>query len=136
MNIVLVEPEIPQNTGNIARDMRVRGGAAAFGGADGVSADGEELEAGRMRLLDDVEVVRWPCVEAFFAAHGDDELHLFAGQAACGYRDAVYGPDAFLLFGRESRGLDQAIIDARADRCRRIPMREGARSSTFPMPSP
>ena len=37
-------------------------------------------------------------------------------------------PDAFLLFGRESRGLDQAIIDARADRCRRIPMREGARS--------
>ena len=65
---------------------------------------------------DDVEVVRWPCVEAFFAAHGDDELHLFTGQAACGYRDAVYGPDAFLLFGRESRGLDQAIIDARADR--------------------
>ena len=72
--------------------------------------------------------MRWPCVETFFAAHGDDELHLFTGQAACGYRDAVYGPDAFLLFGRESRGLDQAIIDARADRCRRIPMREGARS--------
>ena len=82
LNIVLVEPEIPQNTGNIART----------------------------------------------CAHGDDELHLFTGQAACGYRDAVYGPDAFLLFGRESRGLDQAIIDARADRCRRIPMREGARS--------
>ena len=44
---------------------------------------------------DDVEVVRWPCVEAFFAAHGDDELHLFAGQAACGYRDAVYGPVSY-----------------------------------------
>ena len=53
---------------------------------------------------------------------------LFTGQASCGYRDAVYGPDAFLLFGRESRGLDQAIIDAHADRCRRIPMRQGARS--------
>ncbi len=80
---------------------------------------------------DDVEVVRWPCVEAFFAAHGDDELHLFTGQAACGYRDAVYGPDAFLLFGRESRGLDQAIIDARADR---LPAHPHARGRPFPQP--
>lgn len=85
---------------------------------------------------DDVEVVRWPCVEAFFAAHGDDELHLFTGQAACAIAMPSTDPDAFLLFGRESRGLDQAIIDARADRCRRIPMREGAVPSTFPMPSP
>ena len=46
-------------------DMRVRGGgAAAFGGADGVSADGEELEPGRLRLLGRCRVVRWPCVEA------------------------------------------------------------------------
>ena len=77
---------------------------------------------------DDVEVVRWPCVEAFLEAHGEDELHLFTGQASCGYRDGVYGPDAFLLFGRESRGLDQGLIDRFADCCRRIPMREGARS--------
>ena len=77
---------------------------------------------------DDVEVVRWPCAEAFFAAHGEDELHLFTGQATCGYRNAAYGPDAFLLFGRESRGLDQGLIDRFADCCRRIPMREGARS--------
>ena len=77
---------------------------------------------------DDVEVVRWPCVEGFLEAHGEDELHLFTGQASCGYRDVVYGPDAFLLFGRESRGLDQGLIDRFADCCRRIPMREGARS--------
>lgn len=77
---------------------------------------------------DDVEVVRWPCVEAFLEAHGEDELHLFTGQASCGYRDVVYGPDAFLLFGRESRGLDQGLIDRFADCCCRIPMREGARS--------
>lgn len=77
---------------------------------------------------DDVEVVRWPCVEAFLEAHGEDELHLFTGQASFGYRDVVYGPDAFLLFGRESRGLDQGLIDRFADCCRRIPMREGARS--------
>ena len=63
---------------------------------------------------DDVEVVRWPCVEAFLEAHGEDELHLFTGQASCGYR--------------ESRGLDQGLIDRFADCCRRIPMREGARS--------
>lgn len=128
LNIVLVEPEIPQNTGNIARTCACVGARLHLVEPMGFRLTEKSLKRAGCDYWDDVEVVRWPCVEAFFAAHGDDELHLFTGQAACGYRDVVYGPDAFLLFGRESRGLDQAIIDAHADRCRRIPMREGARS--------
>ena len=77
---------------------------------------------------DDVEVVRWPCVEAFLEAHGEDELHLFTGHVQRSFADVSYGPDAWLVFGRESRGLDQGLIDRFADCCRRIPMREGARS--------
>ena len=64
----------------------------------------------------------------FFQAHAADELHLFTGHAARSYVDVEYGQDAFLVFGRESRGLDEAILERFADRCVRIPMREGMRS--------
>lgn len=128
LNIVLVEPEIPQNTGNIARTCACVGARLHLVEPMGFRLTERNLKRAGCDYWDDVEVVRWPCAEAFFAAHGAGELHLFTGQATCGYRDVAYGPDAFLLFGRESRGLDQAIIDAHADRCRRIPMREGARS--------
>ena len=128
MNIVLVEPEIPQNTGNIARTCACVGARLHMVETMGFRLSEKTLRRAGCDYWDDVEVVRWPCVEAFLEAHGEDELHLFTGQASCGYRDVVYGPDAFLLFGRESRGLDQGLIDRFADCCRRIPMREGARS--------
>ena len=125
LNIVLVEPEIPQNTGNIARTCACVGARLHLVEPMGFRLTEKNLRRAGCDYWDDVEVVRWPCVEAFLEAHGEDELHLFTGQA---YRDVVYGPDAFLLFGRESRGLDQGLIDRFADCCRRIPMREGARS--------
>lgn len=56
------------------------------------------------------------------------ELHLFTGQAQRGFHDAVYGKEAYLVFGRESRGLPPSLIEAYAHRCVRIPMREGLRS--------
>ena len=77
---------------------------------------------------DEVDLVRWPCAEAFFEAHGGSELHLFTGQAHRSFAEVFYGPGAFLVFGRESRGLGLGIIEAHADRCVRIPMREGLRS--------
>ena len=128
MNIVLVEPEIPQNTGNIARTCACVGARLHLVEPMGFRLTEKNLRRAGCDYWDDVEVVRWPCVEAFLEAHCEDELHLFTGQDSCGYRDVVYGPDAFLLFGRESRGLDQGLIDRFADCCRRIPMREGARS--------
>ena len=56
------------------------------------------------------------------------ELHLFTGQAHRSFAEVSYGPGAFLVFGRESRGLGLGIIEAHAGRCVRIPMREGLRS--------
>ena len=72
--------------------------------------------------------MRWACASEFFEAHGSDELHLFTGRASRSFADAVYGQDAFLVFGRESRGLDLDLLDRFADRCVRIPMRDGMRS--------
>ncbi len=128
LNIVLVEPEIPQNTGNIARTCACVEARLHLVEPMGFRPTEKNLKRAGCDYWNDVEIVRWPCIEAFLEAHGNDELHLFTGQAARCYTDVAYGAEAYLLFGRESRGLDQAIIDAHAERCLRIPMRKGARS--------
>ena len=128
LNIVLVEPEIPQNAGNIARTCACTGARLHLVEPMGFRPTEKNLKRAGCDYWNEVDIVRWPCVEAFLEAHGDGELHLFTGQGARGYRDVAYGADAFLLFGRESRGLDQGLIDRYADACVRIPMCEGARS--------
>mgnify|MGYP003236020434 FL=1 len=79
LNIVLVEPEIPQNTGNIARTCACVGARLHLVEPMGFRLTEKNLKRAGCDYWDDVEVVRWPCVEAFFADHGDDELHLFTG---------------------------------------------------------
>ena len=77
---------------------------------------------------DEVEIVRWSCADEFLEAHADDELHLFTGRATRSHVDVAYGDDAYLLFGRESSGINPAILDRFSQQCVRIPMREGLRS--------
>ena len=128
LNIVLVEPEIPQNAGNIARTCACTGAVLHLVEPMGFRLTAKNLARAGCDYWDEVDIRRWPCAEAFFEAHGTDELHLFTGQAERHHTQAEYGENAFLVFGRESRGLDQAIIDARLEACVRIPMREGLRS--------
>ena len=128
MDIVLIEPEIPQNTGNIARTCACVGAVLHLVEPMGFRLTQRNLARAGCDYWDEVEIVRWPCANAFFEAHGADELHLFTGQATRRYTEVAFGKDAFLLFGRESAGIDQAILDRFADRCVRIPMREGLRS--------
>lgn len=128
LNIVLVEPEIPQNTGNIARTCACTGARLHLVEPMGFRATERNLKRAGCDYWDEVDIVRWPCADAFFEAHGADELHLFTGHAARSFADAAYSDGAFLVFGRESRGLDPAILERFSDRCVRIPMREGLRS--------
>ena len=128
MNVVLIEPEIPQNTGNIARTCACTGAVLHLVEPMGFRLTERNLKRAGCDYWDKVEVVRWSCVDEFLEAHAVDELHLFTGQATRRHTDAAYDEDAFLLFGRESAGIDPAILDRFADRCVRIPMREGLRS--------
>ena len=128
LNIVLVEPEIPQNTGNIARTCACVGARLHLVEPMGFRLTQKNLSRAGCDYWDEVDIVRWPCADAFFEAHGNDELHLFTGQARRGFAEVSYGEGAFLVFGRESRGLDLRFIEAYANRCVRIPMREGLRS--------
>ena len=128
MNIVLLEPEIPQNTGNIARTCACTGFTLHLVEPLGFRLTQRNLARAGCDYWDEVEIVRWACTDAFLEAHGTGELHLFTGQAHQLSTDASYGPDAFLLFGRESAGIDPDILARFADRCVRIPMRTGLRS--------
>jgi tRNA (cytidine/uridine-2'-O-)-methyltransferase len=128
LNIVLIETEIPQNTGNIARTCACIGARLHLVEPMGFRLTERNLARAGCDYWDDVDIVRWPYADAFFEAHADDELHLFTGRAQRSFADAIYGDDAFLLFGRESRGIDPSILERFADRCVRIPMREGMRS--------
>ena len=133
LNIVLIEPEIPQNTGNIARTCACVGARLHLVEPMGFRLSQRNLARAGCDYWDEVEVFRWACVEDFLEAHGIEsasgsELHLFTGRASRSYADVSYGGDAFLLFGRESSGIDPGILEQYADCCVRIPMREGLRS--------
>lgn len=128
LNIVLIEPEIPQNTGNIARTCACIGARLHLVEPMGFRPTSKNLARAGCDYWDDVEIVRWPCVEAFLEAHGADELHLFTGHTNRTIDQVTYGKDCFLLFGRESRGIDPDILARFEDACVRIPMLADERS--------
>lgn len=128
LNVVLVEPEIPQNTGNIARTCACIGARLHVVEPAGFRITERNLRRAGCDYWDGVDIVRWACAEDFFEAHAEDDLHLFTGHVERGFSEVSYSADAYLVFGRESRGLDERWMARFADACVRIPMREGMRS--------
>ena len=128
LHIVLVEPEIPQNTGNIARTC-----AATVSELHLVEPLGFKLED---KYLKRAGLDYWPMVKVHVhkdflevLAQYPDAAYFYAStKAPRSYAQAVYPEDAFLVFGRESRGLPENLLARVYDRCIRIPMIEGARS--------
>lgn len=128
LNIVLVEPEIPQNTGNIARTCACIGARLHLVEPMGFRLTDRAIKRAGCDYWDKVEIVRWPYADAFFDAHAGDDLHLFTGHARVSYADAVYRPGSYLIFGRESRGLDPCYMERFSSSCVRVPMRDELRS--------
>lgn len=131
LHIVLFEPEIPQNTGNIARTCAVLGATLHLVEPMGFRLTERNLKRAGCDYWDEVEIVRHACARAFLEDHVGCELHFFTGHADRLYTEVGYGLDggeAYLVFGRESRGIDPEILDSHRDECVRIPMREGLRS--------
>ncbi len=128
MHVVLVNPEIPQNTGNIARTCAATGAALHLIEPLGFSLDDRYLKRAGLDYWHMCRIARHPSWEAFLAAHSGAALHYATTKAPRDYSGACYGPDDFLVFGRETKGLPEELLAANYDRCVRIPMREGARS--------
>jgi tRNA (cytidine/uridine-2'-O-)-methyltransferase len=120
-NVVLVEPEIPPNTGTIAR---------LCGATDtvhlvrplGFSTDDKHLKRAGLDYWEYVKIVYWDNLDAFLNAQKDDKLYFFTKKKGPPYTSAIYKPGDFLIFGKETKGLPEDIIKLYIDRCYTIPM--------------
>ncbi len=131
INVVLFEPEIPQNTGNIARTCACTGARLHLVEPLGFRLTKKYLARSGMDYWDDVEVVRHACTRDFLAEHADDALWFYTGHARRLHTEADLGDasqELYLVFGRESRGIDPDILAAHEERCLRLPMAPGMRS--------
>ena len=123
MHIVLVEPEIPPNTGNVARLCAATRSTLHLIEPFGFRLDDRELKRAGMDYWQHVAWHRWANWSAFVAALPPDaRLWCVEQGGAKVYSEARFSPDDFLVFGRETAGLPKAILEAHRDRWLRVPM--------------
>lgn len=128
LNIVLVNPEIPQNTGNIARTCAATGAVLHLIEPLGFSLSDKYLKRAGLDYWRLMTYHVWPDMEAFLAANPHARMHFASTKAPRGYHEAHYQDGDFLVFGCETRGLPENLLERVYDRCVRIPMRSEARS--------
>jgi tRNA (cytidine/uridine-2'-O-)-methyltransferase len=131
LQVVLVSPQIPPNTGNVARTCAVTGSRLHLIGPIGFSLDEKDLRRAGLDYWREIapEVHRdWPEFEARVLRGQTEKLHLFTARASRSLLDVRFAPGDFLVFGQEQLGLPPALLAAWPDRQVGIPMREGARS--------
>ena len=130
MNIVLLEPEIPPNTGNVARTCAVTGSRLHLVGPLGFDLSDKALRRAGLDYWRDAspEVYHdWRDFEAR-ARPRRERMHLFTARAERSALRATYGPGDLLVFGQEQLGLPPALLEAYADRCAGLPMLPDQRS--------
>ncbi|MCH3906954.1 MAG: tRNA (cytidine(34)-2'-O)-methyltransferase [Sphaerochaeta sp.] len=127
LNIVLFQPEIPQNTGNIARTCAAVGATLHLVDPLGFSLSDRYLKRAGLDYWPLVGIREWENDEAFFEEHQGDNLFFFTKKAHLCYASLTYPEDVYLIFGRESVGLEDSLLRTWKDRCVRIPMRREAR---------
>jgi tRNA (cytidine/uridine-2'-O-)-methyltransferase len=129
--LVLVSPQIPPNTGNVARTCAVTGAALHLIGPLGFSLDEKQLRRAGLDYWSEVApaIYRdWGDFEARAVRGQIEKLHLFTARAERSLFEARFSPGDFLVFGQEQLGLPPALLDAWPERQVGIPMRAGMRS--------
>lgn len=128
LNIVLLEPEIPQNTGNIARTCASSGARLHMIKPFGFTIDNAKLKRAGMDYWFHLDIFYYENLEEFFEKNPNCNFYLFSKKAKNRYTDIEYSDDVYFFFGRESCGLPEDLLNKYPDRCLRIPMKEGLRS--------
>lgn len=127
-HIVLVEPEIPQNTGNIARTCAVTGAVLHLVEPLGFSLDDRQLKRAGLDYWHLLDVRRYADLDDFFAKNPAGRYFYLTTKGRKAYTDVSFADGDYLMFGKETRGLPEPLLIASPERCIRIPMRAGARS--------
>ena len=121
LNIVLSEPQIPQNTGNISRTCAVTGARLHLVGPMGFVITDRQLKRAGLDYWDLLDVTLYPDTADFFARN-KGPFYFFTTKAQHRYTDLHYPDGAYLVFGREDRGLPESLLFAHTDSCVRMPM--------------
>ncbi|MDD4773145.1 MAG: tRNA (cytidine(34)-2'-O)-methyltransferase [Eubacteriales bacterium] len=128
INVVLVEPEIPQNTGNIARTCAATGSALHLVRPLGYEITDAKLRRAGLDYWYDLNLTIHDSLTAFLEYARGEELILFTTKARQRYTDVTYPERVFLLFGKETAGLPASLLSGHAQGCVRLPMLAGMRS--------
>ena len=128
LNIVLVEPEIPQNTGNIARTCAALGATLHLVHPLGFDISEKAVKRAGLDYWDKLEIIEYANLEEFKKKTENKNIYLLSTKSQKSYTDVNYEEDAYIIFGPETRGLPEDYILDNFDRAVRIPMREGLRS--------
>ena len=124
LHVVLVEPEIPQNTGNIARTCAVTGSSLHLIRPLGFELSEKWVRRAGLDYWDRVSVTEYDDLESFFALHPEalERLWLATTKAPRSYAQVHYERDCWLFFGKETAGLPSTLLERFRERCVRIPM--------------
>ena len=128
INIVLHCPEIPQNTGNIARTCAATGAALHLIKPLGFEIDDRKLKRAGLDYWHLLDITYYENEEEFFEKNAGETVYYFSTKAPRTFTEPQYPRRVFLMFGRETRGLPEPLLQKNPDTTVRIPMLNGLRS--------
>ena len=125
----MVEPEIPQNTGNVARTCAATGARLHLVKPMGFEIDDKKLKRAGLDYWHLLDITYYESLDEFMEIHKDDKMFYFTTKAPRAYTEVDFPDDVYLLFGKETKGLPEDLLKEHYDdRCVRIPMIDEARS--------
>lgn len=127
INIVMVEPEIPQNTGNVARTCAATGARLHIVRPMGFNIDDKKLKRAGLDYWHYLDITYYDNLEDFFAKN-DGAFFYFTTKGRKAHSDVSYPDNCYLLFGKETKGLPEELLIKNPERCVRIPMQGEIRS--------
>lgn len=128
LHVALVQPEIPQNTGNIARTCAATGTGLHLVKPLGFSLEDRYLKRAGLDYWNEVLVSCSDSFEELREKYGGYTFFFASTKAGRAYSEVIYPKDSFLVFGKETAGLPEELLEANSETCIRIPMRPGIRS--------
>lgn len=128
INIVMVCPQIPQNTGNVARTCAATGARLHLVGPMGFKADDRKLKRAGLDYWEHLDITYYKDLDDFLQRNPQGPFFYFSTKARHVYSDVSYPDGCFLLFGAETTGLPEELLLRNPDSCVRLPMMQGLRS--------
>lgn len=128
LNVVMVEPEIAGNTGNVARTCAATGARLHIVKPMGFTVDDKKLKRAGLDYWHFLDISYYDDLEDFFEKNPDGNFFYFTTKGRCAHSDVKYPDNSFLLFGKETKGLPEELLIKNPERCVRIPMAGQIRS--------